>query len=95
MKAATLPARDATASVLSATQNPVPFKSSPRILQEEALKDGTAAMQAQVPVDVGTFLLNEKRNDIAKIESRHKIKIFLIPNKNLETPPLSNRKNSS
>lgn len=57
-----------------------------RILQEEALKDGTAAMQAQVPVDVGTFLLNEKRNDIAKIESRHKIKIFLIPNKNLETP---------
>lgn len=57
-----------------------------RILQEEALKDGTAAMQAQVPVDVGTFLLNEKRDDIAKIESRHKIKIFLIPNKNLETP---------
>lgn len=57
-----------------------------RILQEEALKDGTAAMQAQVPVDVGTYLLNEKRDDIAKIESRHKIKIFLIPNKNLETP---------
>ncbi len=57
-----------------------------RILQEEALKDGTAAMQAQVPVDVGTFLLNEKRDDIAKIEHRHKIKVFLIPNKSLETP---------
>ncbi|MBQ8829869.1 MAG: Rne/Rng family ribonuclease [Burkholderiaceae bacterium] len=57
-----------------------------RILQEEALKDGTAALQAQVPVDVGTYLLNEKREDIAKIESRHHINVILIPNKNLETP---------
>lgn len=57
-----------------------------RILQEEALKDGTAGLQAQVPVDVGTFLLNEKRADIAKIESRHHINVILIPNKNLETP---------
>lgn len=57
-----------------------------RILQEEALKEGTARLQAQVPVDVGTYLLNEKRSDIAKIESRHHINVVLIPNKNLETP---------
>ena len=57
-----------------------------RLLQEEAMKDGTAALHAQVPVDVATFLLNEKRSDIAKIESRLKINLVLIPNKNLETP---------
>lgn len=57
-----------------------------RILQEEALKDGTSALQAQIPVDVATYLLNEKRDDIAKIEHRHHIEVILIPNKTLETP---------
>ncbi|NYT23082.1 Rne/Rng family ribonuclease [Alcaligenaceae bacterium] len=57
-----------------------------RLLQEEAMKEGTAALHAQVPVDVATFLLNEKRNDITKIESRLKINLVLIPNKSLETP---------
>ena len=57
-----------------------------RRLQEEALKDGTTALQAQVPVDVATYLLNEKRDDIAKIEHRHHIEVILIPNKTLETP---------
>jgi ribonuclease E len=57
-----------------------------RILEEEAMKDNTAAVHTQVPVDVATFLLNEKRPDIAAIELRHKVTILLIPNKNLETP---------
>ncbi len=57
-----------------------------RLLQEEAMKEGTAALHAQVPVDVATFLLNEKRSDIAKIESRLKVNLVLIPNKSLETP---------
>lgn len=57
-----------------------------RLLQEEAMKENTVALHAQVPVDVATFLLNEKRSDIAKIESRLKVKLVLIPNKNLETP---------
>jgi ribonuclease E len=57
-----------------------------RILQEEAMKENTAAIHAQVPVDVATFLLNEKRTDIAKLEARHRISIVLIPNKFLETP---------
>lgn len=57
-----------------------------RLLQEEAMKEGTAALHAQVPVDVATFLLNEKRADISKIESRLKVTMVLIPNKNLETP---------
>ena len=57
-----------------------------RLLQEEAMKEGTAALHAQVPVDVATFLLNEKRGDIGKIESRLKVNLVLIPNKTLETP---------
>ena len=57
-----------------------------RILQEEAMKDGTSAIHAQVPVDVATYLLNEKRMDIAKLEARHRITVTLIPNKYIETP---------
>ena len=57
-----------------------------RILQEEAMKESTAAVHAQVPVEVATFLLNEKRADIAKLEVRHRVAIVLIPNKYIETP---------
>jgi ribonuclease E len=57
-----------------------------RILQEEVMKEGTAAIHAQVPVEVATFLLNEKRVDIAKLETRLRVSIVLIPNKFLETP---------
>ncbi len=57
-----------------------------RILEEEAMKENTGAVHTQVPVDVATFLLNEKRADINAIELRHKVNIVLIPNKYLETP---------
>ncbi len=57
-----------------------------RIIQEEAMKENTAAIHAQVPVDVATFLLNEKRQDIHIIETRFKVNVLLIPNIHLETP---------
>lgn len=57
-----------------------------RLLQEEAMKENTAAVHAQVPVEVATFLLNEKRADITKIETRLKVNLILIPNKYIETP---------
>ena len=57
-----------------------------RILQEEAMKEGTASVHAQVPVEVATFLLNEKRSDIAKLEARLRVSVILIPNKFLDTP---------
>lgn len=57
-----------------------------RILEEEAMKENTGAIHTQVPVDVATFLLNEKRDDIAKIELRHKATLLIIPNRHLETP---------
>src|SRR5512144_2763443 len=57
-----------------------------RILQEEAMKENTAAIHCQVPVDVATYLLNEKRSDIFQIEARLKVNVLLIPNSHLETP---------
>ena len=57
-----------------------------RILEEEAMKENTGAVHVQIPVDVATFLLNEKRDDIRTIELRHKVNIVLIPNIHLETP---------
>jgi ribonuclease E len=57
-----------------------------RILEEEAMKENTGAVHVQVPVDVGTFLLNEKRVDIAHIEVRHRINLVIVPNRHLETP---------
>ncbi len=57
-----------------------------RIVQEEAMKDHTAAINVQVPIDVATFLLNEKRAEIHLLEHRTKTNIILIPNKYLETP---------
>jgi len=60
-----------------------------RIIQEEAMKENSAAIHVQVPVDVATFLLNEKRADIHRIESRLKVDVTLIPNPHLETPHYS------
>jgi len=60
-----------------------------RIIQEEAMKESSAVIHVQVPVDVATFLLNEKRSDIHRIESRLKVGITLIPNPHLETPNYS------
>ncbi len=57
-----------------------------RIIQEEAMKDNTAAVHAQVPVEVASFLLNEKRSEIAKIELKQRVQVLLVPNKGLETP---------
>jgi len=57
-----------------------------RILQEEAMKENTGAVHAQVPVDVASFLLNEKRSEIRKLEARLKVNIVLVPNPHLDTP---------
>ncbi|MCD2513495.1 Rne/Rng family ribonuclease [Comamonas endophytica] len=57
-----------------------------RIIQEESMKDNTAAVHCQVPVEVASFLLNEKRNEIAKIELKQRVSVLMVPNKTLETP---------
>jgi ribonuclease E len=57
-----------------------------RIIQEEAMKENSATIHVQVPVDVAAFLLNEKRGEVLKIENRHRISVILVPNKHLDTP---------
>ena len=57
-----------------------------RIIQEESMKDNTAAVLVQVPVEVASFLLNEKRTEITKIELQQRIHVLLVPNKSLDTP---------
>ena len=57
-----------------------------RITQEEAMKENSAVIQVQLPVEVATFLLNEKRADIHKIEQRMGLEVVLIPNIHMETP---------
>ncbi|SEF75901.1 Rne/Rng family ribonuclease [Nitrosomonas ureae] len=60
-----------------------------RIIQEEAMKENTNTLHVQLPVDVATFLLNEKRAEIYDIEIRQRINIVLIPNIHIETPNYS------
>jgi ribonuclease E len=57
-----------------------------RITQEEAMKENSAIIQVQLPVEAATFLLNEKRAEIHKIEQRSGVQVVLIPNIHMETP---------
>ncbi|MCB5187567.1 Rne/Rng family ribonuclease [Methylobacillus caricis] len=57
-----------------------------RITQEEAMKENSAVIQVQLPVEAATFLLNEKRAEIHKIEQRMGVQVVLIPNIHMETP---------
>ena len=57
-----------------------------RLMEEEAIKDNTQQVQAQVPVPVATYLLNEKRRSVFHIEKHHSVHILIIPNPNMVTP---------
>lgn len=57
-----------------------------RLVEENAAKEGSGQVHAQVPVEVATYLLNEKRREIAEMETKHKVLIFIIPNPHLQTP---------
>ena len=57
-----------------------------RLVEEDSIKEATARMIIQLPVDVATFLLNEKREAVAAIESRTQVHIIIVPNPAMETP---------
>jgi ribonuclease E len=57
-----------------------------RILEEEALKSGTSRVDIQVPIDVATYMLNEKRQAIAEIEKLSGVHVLIVANPTLETP---------
>jgi ribonuclease E len=63
-----------------------------RLIGEEARKDRTSRVVAQLPVDVATFLINEKREWLNQLESRSTTDIVLVPDPNMQTPNYSIRR---
>ena len=63
-----------------------------RLIGEEARKERTGRVIAQVPVDVATYLINEKRDWLNQIESRDKVSLVIVPNPHLQTPGYSLRR---
>ncbi|ADJ27215.1 Rne/Rng family ribonuclease [Nitrosococcus watsonii] len=57
-----------------------------RLIEEGAAKEKTARMVIQLPISVASFLLNEKRANLAAIEKRYGAHLFVVPNSHLETP---------
>ncbi|GAA6133530.1 hypothetical protein NBRC116188_03190 [Oceaniserpentilla sp. 4NH20-0058] len=57
-----------------------------RLIEEEASKENTIQVRTTVPLEVATFLTNDKRQEIMTIEQRHKAQILIIPNPNFHTP---------
>ena len=57
-----------------------------RLMEEEAIKDNTLQVQAQVPVPVATYLLNEKRRSVMHVEKHHNVRVLIIPNPHMDTP---------
>jgi ribonuclease E len=63
-----------------------------RLIGEEARKERTGRVIAQVPVDVATYLMNEKRDWLNQIESRDKVSLVVVPNPHLSTPAYTLRR---
>ena len=57
-----------------------------RLVGEEARKERTSRVVAQLPVDVSNFVLNEKRDWINRIQQSNNVDIVLVGNRNMETP---------
>ncbi len=60
-----------------------------RLIEEEALKENTKQVHTIVPVQIASYLLNEKRRAISSIEKRHNVDVIVAPNEAMETPHFS------
>jgi ribonuclease E len=63
-----------------------------RLIGEEARKERTGRVTTQVPVDVATYLMNEKREQLRQIETRDKVSLVIVPNPHMHTPAYSLRR---
>ncbi|MCL4113036.1 UNVERIFIED_CONTAM: hypothetical protein GTU68_049958 [Idotea baltica] len=57
-----------------------------RLMEEEAMKEGTVEVVAETPVNVATFILNEKRKTLTGIQARHNLQMTVLPNPEMDTP---------
>src|SRR3954467_3885930 len=60
-----------------------------RLIGEEARKDKTAQVIAQVPVEVATYLINEKREWLRTLEDKGGVELLIVPNQYIQTPEYS------
>jgi ribonuclease E len=63
-----------------------------RLIGEDARKERTSRIIVQVPVDVATYLMNEKRDWLRDTEDKAKVTIVLVPNPHIQTPEYSFRR---
>ena len=55
-----------------------------RLIEEEAAKEANIELQVQLPINIATFLLNEKRSVLANIEKRNDVTLLVLPNPYLQ-----------
>ncbi|MGL4859576.1 MAG: ribonuclease E, partial [Enterobacteriaceae bacterium] len=62
-----------------------------RLIEEEAMKENTKEVHAIVPVDIASYLLNEKREAVNAIEKRQNylVRVIVVPTDRMETPQFS------
>ena len=63
-----------------------------RMISEEAGKESTAKVVAELPLVVANFLLNEKRAVLSQIEDVFKVSVVLVANSAMETPQFALRR---
>ncbi len=63
-----------------------------RLIGEDARKDRTSRIVVQLPVDVATYLINEKREALRTVEEKSHIEIVLVPNPHIQTPEYTIRR---
>ena len=63
-----------------------------RMISEEAGKESTAKVVAELPLVVANFLLNEKRAVLSQIEEVFKVSVVLVANSAMETPEFALRR---
>lgn len=57
-----------------------------RLIEEEALKEKTSEIQVQLPVEMATYIINEKRDFILNIEKRQHVSIVIVANPHMHAP---------
>ena len=57
-----------------------------RLLEEEALREKVFEIQVQLPVEMATYIMNEKRPAITNIEKNHQVHVVIVANPYMQSP---------
>src|ERR1700690_1661971 len=63
-----------------------------RLIGEDVRKDRTGRVIVQLPVDVATYLVNEKREALRALEDKSSCQLVIVPNPHIQTPEYSIRR---